>query len=571
MKVFSPFLNGNTTTSGSFNVPNHPSTASIQNPLTGSLFHDDTDGILKVYTGTQWAVVGEQTEPASGPASANIEYLVVAGGGGGGAGYSTSTIGGGGGGGAGGLLSSSLSSITSGSSITVSVGGGGTGQAIGSGNSTVGTDSSIISAAGTSFSTVTSNGGGRGGSYANTPTGGNGGSGGGSAYNNAAAGSGTVGQGNDGGRETTSSPGYGNGGGGGASQAGSDGTGNAGGDGGDGKQSNITGTATYYAGGGGGGIGDGDDGDGGAGGNGGGGTGGEENISGTAGTSNTGGGGGGGGNDGVGGSAVTSAGATGGSGVVIFAYPASSMSATGGVRTFFNDRVAHTFESSGTFSVGGIKTYTHNTLDIFGDSSCIALYNFNGNANDTGGNYNGTASNITYNQGYINDSAVFNGTSSVITLPSALSNGSTTDATCISFWFNVGAEITSATANNEIMNFAQSSGNFGKIALGSTTGNFGSETFSVTSDVTSQYTYSTTNIPAGWNHAVVQWNSSTTKWDIYINSSQHSTSTFGTNEQGKWALKFGNRSSLYYSGKLDQIRIFSKTLSTAEITTLYEE
>ena len=47
--------------------------------------------------------------------------------------------------------------------------------------------------------------------------------------------------------------------------------------------------------------------------------------------------------------------------------------------------------------------------------------------------------------------------------------------------------------------------------------------------------------------------------------------TFGTNEQGKWALKFGNRSSFYYSGKLDQIRIFSKTLSTAEITTLYEE
>ena len=48
MKVFSPFLNGNTTTSGSFNVPNHPGTGSIPNPLTGSLFHDDTDGILKV-------------------------------------------------------------------------------------------------------------------------------------------------------------------------------------------------------------------------------------------------------------------------------------------------------------------------------------------------------------------------------------------------------------------------------------------------------------------------------------------------------------------------------------------
>ena len=100
------------------------------------------------------------------------------------------------------------------------------------------------------------------------------------------------------------------------------------------------------------------------------------------------------------------------------------------------------------------------------------------------------------NGGKFGAAAYFNGSSSVITLPSALSDGSTTDANCISFWFNVGAEVTSSTAGNEIMNFAQSSSNFGKIALGSTTGNFTGETFSVTSDVTTQYTYSKTNIPA---------------------------------------------------------------------------
>ena len=344
-------LTGSFTVSGSFVLPSHASSSAVYE--TGSMYHDTVDGVLKVYTGTQWVTVGEQTGPAAGPASANIEYLLVAGGGGGGAGYSTSTIGGGGGGGAGGYLSSSLSSVESGSSITVTVGGGGTGQAIGSGNSTAGTDSSIASAAGTSFSTVTSTGGGRGGSYANTATGGDGGSGGGSAYNNAAAGSGTLGQGFAGGRETNSSPGYGNGGGGGATQAGSDGTGNAGGNGGNGIQSNITGTATYYAGGGGGGIGDGDDGDGGTGGNGGGGTGGEENISGTAGTSNTGGGGGGGGNNGVGGSAVSSAGGSGGSGVAIFAYDSGSFNCAGGiVGDAGNGRKYNQFNSSGDFKVG---------------------------------------------------------------------------------------------------------------------------------------------------------------------------------------------------------------------------
>ena len=175
------------------------------------------------------------------------------------------------------------------------------------------------------------------------------------------------------------------------------------------------------------------------------------------------------------------------------------------------------------------------------------------------------------NGGKYGGAAYFNGSNGEIALPTALSDGSSVDANCISFWFNVDAEVTSSTANNEIMSFAYSGGSNGKIALGSTTGNFANETFSVSSDVTSQYTYSTTNIPAGWNHAVVQWNSSNTKWDIYINGTAHTTYTFGTNEQGKLALKFGKRSSFYYNGKLDQVRIFTRVLSSSEITTLYTE
>ena len=145
------------------------------------------------------------------------------------------------------------------------------------------------------------------------------------------------------------------------------------------------------------------------------------------------------------------------------------------------------------------------------------------------------ASSHSINGGKFGAGAYFNGTSSKIELPTALSDGSTTDATCISFWFNVGAEVTSSTSSNEIMQFANSGSANGKIALGSTAGALTNETFSVSSDLTTQYTYSRTNIPAGWNHAVVQWNSGTTKWDIYINGVAHTTYTFGTNEQGKWA------------------------------------
>ena len=80
MKVFSPFLNGDTTTSGSLNLPQHPTSASISNPNTGSIYHDTTDNVVKIYTGNAWETVGAQTAPA--PPGVNIEYLVVAGGGG---------------------------------------------------------------------------------------------------------------------------------------------------------------------------------------------------------------------------------------------------------------------------------------------------------------------------------------------------------------------------------------------------------------------------------------------------------------------------------------------------------
>ena len=213
-------------------------------------------------------------------------------------------------------------------------------------------------------------------------------------------------------------------------------------------------------------------------------------------------------------------------------------------------------------NTGGVGACTTDTTQILnaGSTQSLALYRFEDNANDTA---SGT--------GKFGKGAVFNGSNSEITLPAALSDGSTTDTNCISFWFNVGAEVTSSSSGNEIMSFSKSGSNTGKIALGSTTGNFSNETFSVTSDVANQYTYITETIPAGWNHAVVQWNSSTTKWDIYINGQAKSTSTFGTNEQGKLLLNFGKRSSYYYNGKLDQVRVFNRSLNQNEVTTLYNE
>ena len=233
------------------------------------------------------------------PPLVTVQYLVVAGGGGtstdspgggGAGGLRTSWAGGSGGGGA----SESPLSLSVATNYSVAVGGGGGAAANGT-NST--------------FSTITSIGGGKGGgatagSYSGS-VGGSGGGGAGGSYG-AAGGAGTANQGFAGGTSGAAGSGttYPGGGGGGASAVGASASnGGPGGNGGAGKSVSITGSAVTYAGGGGG-TSASVQGSGGAGGGGAGGSGANN------GTNNTGGGGGG-----------TSA--SGGSGIVIVRYPSS--------------------------------------------------------------------------------------------------------------------------------------------------------------------------------------------------------------------------------------------------------
>jgi hypothetical protein len=233
--------------------------------------------------------------------SLSCDYLVVAGGGGGGS-WS------GGGGGAGGFRTGSAFSVTA-QSYPITVGGGGSGSPDRNSNGTNGTNSI--------FSTITSSGGGYGGSDS-VKGGVSGGSGGGGAPNSGAGGSGNTpstspSQGNNGGTAGSGAP-FPAGGGGGAGAVGSNGSGSQAGNGGAGTSSSISGTAITYAGGGGGSLDSGTPSGFGTGGVGGGGNGGGT-TSGFPGTVNTGGGGGGG----CGGGATT-AGGNGGSGIVIIRY-----------------------------------------------------------------------------------------------------------------------------------------------------------------------------------------------------------------------------------------------------------
>ena len=285
-----------------------------------------------------------------------VNFLVLAGGGGGSANRGV------GGGGAGGYRASlgtsggpssaeSALDIQRSTNYTVTVGGGGAGASTPAPAGGANGSPSI-------FATVTSIGGGTGGSNINPfslpgpypgASGGSGGGGGGAVGAGGTGGVGTPGQGNTGGTNTASSPGAeGGAGGGGAGAAGTPNSApNSGATGGAGISSSTSFGPAVTRGGGGGGAGW----SGGApGGSGGGGTGqaGPANPS-SPGTVNTGGGGGGGGGQ-------PASGGSGGSGIVILQYPpTATLSNPGGGLTYSTAPVSGNTVATFTAGTGSVS------------------------------------------------------------------------------------------------------------------------------------------------------------------------------------------------------------------------
>ncbi len=572
MKVFSPFLNGDTTTSGSLTLPRHPISSSITNTSTGSIYYDTTDNVVKVYTGNAWEIVGEQTTPS--PTGAVVEYLLVAGGGGGGGRHA-------GGGGAGGYLSSSLASVQSGSSFTITVGSGGSGgpngTTTGKKQGTSGTNSTI---AGTTITTITAIAGGGGGGDAddsNPPDGLeglDGGSGGGASYQES-GGSGTAGQGFAGG-DGQGSPNYSGGGGGGASAVGVNASGTNAGGGGSGLSSTITGTSVTRAGGGGAGgwsgVGSG------AGGNGGGGTGvgnaGSSNAG--AGTVNTGGGGGGGGGE-------SSAGGSGGSGVAIFAYPTGSINGAGGiVGTTPSQKKYHQFNSSGTLSIGAANDFQIHTTNLVmhvdagnfasrnGNTSGIDLSSYSNNLNFGGQSGGSLTANPWWNCDGTGGLADFerNGgstASNVAHTGYGSMTGASNNAWTIEFWIK-----TTATGGE---------GTLGKTIIGTNASSVWAGVHIVSNKLAYMHydtswlnSSSTTSINDGnWHHCVVA-NYSNETCDLYVDGTREVTGANSALTSGRY-MKMDSLGRGYNgqntSMDIGQLRVYDAPLSAAQVLQNY--
>ena len=208
---------------------------------------------------------------------------------------------------------------------------------------------------------------------------------------------------------------------------------------------------------------------------------------------------------------------------------------------------------------------TVDTLQVLGDTSCIATYQLDGNANDLSGNYSGTPTDVSYEVGEFDLAGVFNGSSSWIDLSD---NSFKLSTITVSAWFN------SASTQNlqniySCYDYQGQSRGFNirlqdnnLILFQTYKSNVNSSLFS-----SSQIQRNT------WNHvAVVATQSSVS---IYINGSlDNSGSIVGFDYFTTHPFSIGRaagEAEHYFDGSIDQVRIFNEALDGDDVAILFAE
>ena len=218
------------------------------------------------------------------------------------------------------------------------------------------------------------------------------------------------------------------------------------------------------------------------------------------------------------------------------------------------------------------------TTDIFKDGSGVALYSLDYDASDAGGLYDGTPTNVDFGVGgKINYGARFNGSSSYISgLPTITNSGALSNS--ISLWFRRNGN----PSGLETL--------FGETSDDSVGGSDSVFTLYINTDGTLELIYRQTS-PTGqptitirttstytddnWYNVVCTLDSSEIK--LFVNGEEDAsspTTIIGTAtlpDQYIGAINNRGTAVNFFNGSIDQVRIFTKSLSSSEVSTLYAE
>ena len=225
---------------------------------------------------------------------------------------------------------------------------------------------------------------------------------------------------------------------------------------------------------------------------------------------------------------------------------------------------AYTMDTSAN---GILNTQDLSTVDYPAGAGCLALYEMNGNSNDTSGTYNGTPTNITYEGGAFGQAAVFNGSSSKIALNSSISSIFTDN-------FTFSAWVYPADNSNYICLLSAEFGMElyfyqGQFQLYSNNTNNG------TSRNIFNFGTTTTNYAINqWYHVALVFTKTSQAW--YINGQQNGTNTTSSYTPyqaslisiGYFERQDGGANHYVFNGLIDQVRIYNTALTQSQITTL---
>ena len=266
-------------------------------------------------------------------------------------------------------------------------------------------------------------------------------------------------------------------------------------------------------------------------------------------------------------------------------YPVNALSDSG---TYSDDNLTYTStitngtDISGTQYGGGncivkyssYKTDTDNNLIVhykFDDNSTNMLLDSTSNGNNLT-NYNTTFDNTNYKIG--NGSVYFNGNSQYIEMPSTINPYTIWNNNGISFsiWFNMSS---TASPNCRIIDFSSDN-------IGTTPTNYiliykdGTQTDKINIVIVAPNganTYLSPTLNSNTWHHIVWTISSSGVWGLYINNVYINPGiTRGIPNviwTRRWLGRSGFASDPYYTGNIDDFRIYNKVITESEVNTIY--
>ena len=206
-----------------------------------------------------------------------------------------------------------------------------------------------------------------------------------------------------------------------------------------------------------------------------------------------------------------------------------------------------------------------------GNGAIVANYTMDGNLQDSSGkNNHGTLmGDAAYDTGAVGQALVFNGTNAYVDLPIGSVISALSDMT-ISMYANFA---NAGGGWQRIFDFGTDTTNY--MFLTPRTGTTGPMRFAIrTATVTERIVNAPATLPSGWHHVAVVIDSATMTMRLYLDGQAVGTAatTLLPRDLGNTTQNWLGRSQFtadaYYTGMLDEFRIYNRALSEGEVRYL---